>query len=148
MGEMYLSWRDTCEAYDSEWVLIVRPPPAERKEVLGGWVIAHSPLRDDVEHAFDMLPQFQELVVAEASRTKADEVEADIANWDYLLWKYSFVWEETELYDKPHPPSVVCSVKRWWQFWRSDPLAVGARSHIAPAAGVELPPRRWWRFWQ
>ena len=66
MGEVYLTWADICAAYSGEWVVIVRPPPAERTEVLGGWVVAHSMSEDDAELAWQLTLHHQEVVLLRA----------------------------------------------------------------------------------
>lgn len=117
MGEVYLTWQDICEAYDGEWVLVVRPPPDERTEVLGGWVIAHSSSSSELDFVWEFLWNIQELVLTEASVARAQELEDYIANWDYLLWRAPFVDGEIVWYENPSP-SVVRPAKRWWQLWR------------------------------
>jgi len=113
VGELYLLWADICSRYPNEWVLIVRPDDSRRADVLGGWVLAHSPCEDDIVVAMDLAPIHHELVMVKTDPEMAKAMEDLVYTLDYLAWRPVFLDDEPEL-ESP----TVHTPKRWWQFWR------------------------------
>ena len=113
-----MSWDDICHNYPDEWVLIARPNDARRADVLGGWVLAHSPDEAEVVLAMDLTPIFYDLALVHTDRELAATVAGTISTIEYLTWRPIFVdertAEEVALSEQPPPPRP----KRWWQFWR------------------------------
>jgi hypothetical protein len=120
MGEVYLSWADICATYSGEFVLIARPNDERRADVLGGWVIAHSPHEHEVMVAMDLAPIELDLalVPADSDPKEARRTADVIFTLEYTTWRANAGL------DQPYeaiPPSTITparSVKRWWQVWR------------------------------
>ncbi len=57
MSELYRTLAEIRAAYPNEWVLMDRPKSDRHQNLKGGYVVCHSPNRDNVEEAALRLPR-------------------------------------------------------------------------------------------
>lgn len=76
MSEPYLTMAEISAKYPNEWVLIDRPKTTKYQEVLGGYVAAHGPNREDLDAPLEALPKPFHVAVEYTGPLIDDDMEA------------------------------------------------------------------------